>query len=343
MLSGLRPDSAVSGRRSRRGRRDDRTPARTPDDERAGGSLQFISRGVREERKAIIAISDGWRLLRPNRSLARLGCTHALRRPAGHRSIRAPGVRRRSPSRRRRWATSKPIPRYATRAHERWRTWTTTSSSDDSDEANRANTSFYPVDPRGLVVFDEPLSKTNDRTASTRIHDDPRALRSISRGSGPARLMLAEHRRRRDRRNNNDLAEGLKRVVDDLSSYYLLGYYSTGKLDGKFHSITVRVKRPGVQVRARRGYLAATPASTTAAAANAGPPRRCPRRPAPKPSRSRPRSRRWVATRVTCRCACSSQPAGNRETPRLPPSGSWANWAMSRRSGRRGTMASTPR
>jgi hypothetical protein len=66
--------------------------------------------------------------------------------------------------------------------------------------------------------------------------------------------------------NSNDLAGGLRRVVDDLSSYYLLGYYSTGKLDGRFHPITVRIKRPGVKVRARRGYLAATPAAATAAA-----------------------------------------------------------------------------
>src|SRR5205085_12121086 len=67
--------------------------------------------------------------------------------------------------------------------------------------------------------------------------------------------------------DSNNLARGMKRFVDDLSSYYLLGYYSNGKLDGKFHAITVRVKRPGVSVRARRGYLALTPAAAATAVA----------------------------------------------------------------------------
>lgn len=66
--------------------------------------------------------------------------------------------------------------------------------------------------------------------------------------------------------DSNNLAGGLKRVVDDLSSYYLIGYYSSGKLDGTFHPISVRVKRPGVRVRARRGYMAATPATAAAMA-----------------------------------------------------------------------------
>ena len=50
-------------------------------------------------------------------------------------------------------------------------------------------------------------------------------------------------------------------MVRDSSFYYLLGYTSTQTgADGKFHQITVRVKRRDVDVRARKGFWALTTA-----------------------------------------------------------------------------------
>ena len=51
----------------------------------------------------------------------------------------------------------------------------------------------------------------------------------------------------------------MKQIMRDSSGYYLLGYTSTrAPTDGKFHEIKVRVKRRGVDVRARKGYWALT-------------------------------------------------------------------------------------
>ncbi len=49
----------------------------------------------------------------------------------------------------------------------------------------------------------------------------------------------------------------MRQIIRDSSAYYLLGYTSSlNQPDGKFHKINVRVKRPGLEVRARPGYLA---------------------------------------------------------------------------------------
>src|SRR5439155_8253644 len=124
------------------------------------------------------------------------------------------------------------------------------------DEANRGNVSFYPIDPRGLPVFDSPI------TNPLPLDVDAAVLRTRSDGL----RILADNTDGIAAVSSNDLDRSFKRIVDDLSSYYLLGYYSSGRLDGRFHSITVRVKRPGVRVRARSGYRAATVADATAAA-----------------------------------------------------------------------------
>jgi Ca-activated chloride channel homolog len=54
-----------------------------------------------------------------------------------------------------------------------------------------------------------------------------------------------------------DLAPTFTRVAQELHSQYVLGFTPTS-LDGKVHRLTVRAKRPGMTVRARRSYLAST-------------------------------------------------------------------------------------
>ena len=57
--------------------------------------------------------------------------------------------------------------------------------------------------------------------------------------------------------NQNDLNDAFGKIIQENSSYYLLGYYPTNdKRDGKFRKVLVRVKRPGLQVKYRQGYTA---------------------------------------------------------------------------------------
>jgi hypothetical protein len=57
--------------------------------------------------------------------------------------------------------------------------------------------------------------------------------------------------------NRNDFDGAFERMVRDNSTYYVLGYYpSNERRDGRFRSIDVRVRRPGLQVRSRKGYQA---------------------------------------------------------------------------------------
>lgn len=55
----------------------------------------------------------------------------------------------------------------------------------------------------------------------------------------------------------DDYSPGFDRIVDDVSSYYMLDYTSsTQKADGKYRELRVEVAKPGVKVRTRSGYVA---------------------------------------------------------------------------------------
>ena len=117
------------------------------------------------------------------------------------------------------------------------------------EAANRANTSIYALDPRGLASFEfdinEGVGFTTDRTMLSATIDTLRSLADTTDG----RAIV----------NQNDLLAGLRQAVKDSSSYYLLGYNSTQTpTDGRFHEIRVRLKRRGLDVRARKGYWALT-------------------------------------------------------------------------------------
>jgi VWFA-related protein len=115
--------------------------------------------------------------------------------------------------------------------------------------ANANNTTIYSFDPRGLDM--------NLRTSDV--------LLSLAENTGGRQFA------------GNVPAVALRSVVREASAFYLLGYRSDkNPADGKFHKIAVRVKRPGVDVKARTGYYAPSAADMDTArkkaAENTAPP-----------------------------------------------------------------------
>jgi VWFA-related protein len=56
--------------------------------------------------------------------------------------------------------------------------------------------------------------------------------------------------------NTNDPAEGIKAVAADSRGTYSVGFYALGEPDNKFHNLNLKVRRPGVKLLYRKGYLA---------------------------------------------------------------------------------------
>jgi VWFA-related protein len=140
--------------------------------------------------------------------------------------------------------------------------------------ANRSNVSFYPVEARGLVAFDLPMGPSlekpkpivNGKPSGATDELPPSVDQAGLRARYEGLRLMADQTDGVAILNTNDTASAIGRVFADVGSYYLMSYYSTNtKLDGRFRRLSVRVKREGLDVRSRPGYLAPTESEARAA------------------------------------------------------------------------------
>lgn len=146
--------------------------------------------------------------------------------------------------------------------------------------ANRSNVSVYAFDARGLrtrTPFEETkqaLDLARDTAFSEQVSEAMPVEAVPTMGIEPAEMARDATRLNRQGvlrdlaestggflvAETNDLRPGLERVVADLRAYYEVGYVPADpKPDGRWRTISVKVSRPGVVVRTRRGYYALPP------------------------------------------------------------------------------------
>ena len=189
-------------------------------------------RASREPRTAVLAISNGWTLVKPNGALARPIVTGNRPRttpgnfvPGGRQADQGAPASKREP-------TPCDPDRLDLAQFDGAATFDRTI-----DEANAAGLSFYPVAGDALVA-DRP-AKRNAREIES--------LQTIARGTdGVSAVTGAE------------LDAVAARVASDLRSYYVISFRSPVAVDGRVHGVDVTVDRPGAEVRTRRGYLVPT-------------------------------------------------------------------------------------
>jgi len=118
--------------------------------------------------------------------------------------------------------------------------------------ALRANVSFYPIDARGLVAS-APLgdaTKSSPGGSGMYTGSSSRSQQSNFQGQQETLFTLATDTGGKALLDTNDLSIGIQQAQKDMSSYYILGYYSHNeKLDGHFRAVKLSMRDPAVQAR----------------------------------------------------------------------------------------------
>jgi VWFA-related protein len=131
--------------------------------------------------------------------------------------------------------------------------------------AARANARIYTLDARGLDRFGigERLgaSHPSDGGMSSLIAQFDVGADSINSLAIDTGGFVV--------RNTNVFDAAVKQIADDTGTYYVLGYRPERTADGKYRRLSVKVARPGLVIRARKGYVATPRAVATAAVTEA--------------------------------------------------------------------------
>jgi VWFA-related protein len=123
---------------------------------------------------------------------------------------------------------------------------------------------LYIVDAKGLEV---PMSMTAASPGAMPVRgrgrfEPQQDAETVSTDTRPAMELMSSTTGGRYLYNTNDLMEGFKKAASDLEGSYTLGFYVSENPDGKWHNLRAGVKRSGVNLRHRKGYLAEEAAAT---------------------------------------------------------------------------------
>ena len=127
--------------------------------------------------------------------------------------------------------------------------------------ATVADVAIYPVNPAGLDLPTDRMAEGFTRA----VDDAGREVAHVDLSQMVVEFLQAKNQLRDlaaltggvSLVDRNDLGTALDRVLSDASDYYVVSYEPDKEVKGsKVRPIDVRVKRPGVRVHARRGYLA---------------------------------------------------------------------------------------
>ncbi len=124
---------------------------------------------------------------------------------------------------------------------------------------------LYIVDSKGLKPqqeFEASFSRPRSAVETGNFERQANA-ENISADPTPAMRLMAGLTGGRYFFNTNDVTLGFQQVAADLRGSYTLGFYAPEAPDDKWHRLKIQVKRSGIGLRYREGYLfSAAPAQT---------------------------------------------------------------------------------